>query len=362
MSEIKVAIVPEWLTSRGGAELVVDELIKIFPKAQIFTTIFNPKVFPELIDKKPITSYLQKIPFLNRRHQLLLPFLPRAIESLDLSGYDIIISSSSAIGKGIRRPKGSIHLCYCHTPMRYVWQSDVDKRLLKIPFGNLLIKKLKKWDLKRNEDVDYFIANSNFTAQRINKYYDRDSIVIYPPVKMLESNSAYQKEDYYLAISRLVEYKRFDLAIMACEKLGKKLIIAGDGPQYKSLKVMSGENVSFVGRVDNNVKNRLIAKAKAIIFPAEEDFGIVPIEAMSLGTSVIGFNKGGTAESVIDKKTGVLFKKQTVDDLVSAIERFENSTFNTNDLKNQAQKFSNNIFDKKLLELINRIKKENKWT
>ncbi len=230
MHQAKIAIVAEWLTSRGGAEKVVAELIKIFPKAQVLTTVFNKDVFPELVEKKPITSFLQKIPVLNRHHQKLGALMPRAIESLDLRGFDIIISSSSAFGKGIKRPRGAVHICYCHTPIRYVWQSDLDRRLSRLPLSKIAISALKKWDLKSNKTVDYFITNSNYTAERIKKFYNRDALVIYPPVEIIKPQLC-AKEDYYLAISRLVGYKRFDLAIDACEQLGKKLIIAGDGPE-----------------------------------------------------------------------------------------------------------------------------------
>lgn len=361
MHKAKVAIVAEWLTSRGGAEIVVDELIKIFPDAQIFTTVFNPEVFPELKGKKPITSFLQKIPILSKHHQKLGALMPKAIESLNLKGYDIIISSSSAFGKGIIRPKGSVHVCYCHTPMRYVWQSDIDRRLSRLPFSRMIIKILKKWDLKSNKTVDYFLANSKYAAARIKKYYNREAQVVYPPVAKEQKLSPVVKGDYYLAISRLVEYKRFDLAIKACQDLGKNLIIAGSGPEQSNWMKLAGQSTTFVGRVDDQKKTGLIAKAKGLIFPAEEDFGIVPIEAMSHLTPVIGLKRGGTRETVIDGKTGVLFEKQTVEDLKQAIQRFEKLKFKDEDLLTQANRFSVKEFDQKIISLIDKIKKEKKW-
>ena len=362
MKKAKIAIVAEWLTSKGGGEKVVDELISIFPEAQIFTTVFNPKIFPELIIKKPITSFLQNIPALNKRHQLLGPLMPKAIESLNLSGYDIIISSSSAFGKGIIKPKGAVHICYCHTPMRYAWQPDVDRRLSRLPFSSPIIGGLRKWDLKSNSSIDYFVTNSHYTAQRIKKYYNREAIVIYPPVTVTKQANKPEKGDYYFAISRFVGYKRFDLAIRACEDLGRKLIVAGEGPEEKSWQLLAKDNTTFVGRVDDTEKDALIAGAKALIFPAEEDFGIVPIEAMALATPVIGYKKGGTTETVIDGQTGVLFEKQSVDSLKESILKFEKMTFSKDALIQRANQFSKEKFDEKIKKLVDNIKKENQWT
>jgi len=356
MSKIRIAIVAEWLTSRGGAEKVVESLIKVFPDAQIFTSVFNPKVFPELVSKKPITSFLQKIPVLNKHHQLLGPLMPKAFKSLDFKGYDIIISSSSAFGKGITKPKGSTHICYCHTPIRYVWQPDIDKRLARLPFGLFAISILKKWDLKTNKNVDYFVTNSKYSASRIKKFYNREAIVIYPPVPVYKNPKVYKQDNYYLAISRMVAYKKIDLAIMACENLGRKLIVAGSGEMEKAWRAIAGMNTRFVGRVDDDQKVRLISEAKAVIFPAEEDFGIVPIEAMSLGTPVIGFNKGGTAESVVNLETGVLFDSQTQTSLEQAILKFESLTFKKDVLVGRAKQFWK--FEEKILNLVNKIKKE----
>jgi glycosyltransferase involved in cell wall biosynthesis len=356
MDKPKIAIVAEWLTSRGGAEQVVDGLISIFPDAQIFTSVFAPEVFPELVVKKPITSFLQKIPRLNKHHQRLGALMPSAFKSLDFTGYDIIISSSSAFGKGIRKPKGAIHICYCHTPIRYVWQPEIDGRLARLPFGKAAIGLLKKWDLKTNKNVDYFITNSPNSAQRIKKFYNREATVIYPPVCVEKNEIVYKKANYYLQISRFVAYKRFDLSIKACENLHKKLIIAGSGEEESALRSLAKENTEFVGRVNDKEKIELISKAKAVIFPGEEDFGIVPIEAMALGTPVIGFGRGGTAETVTDGKTGVLFNEQNVESLEKAIERFEKMSFDIKELKSEADKFSLERFKKEILSFVNKIK------
>ena len=334
---------------------MVDALLEVFPDADFFTTAYNDKALPEYKSRHPKVSFLDKIPIVRRRHQLVPPLLLKAIESLDLSGHDLIISSSSAIGKGIRKPANSIHICYCHTPMRYVWQPELDNRLVKIPFGRFFINYLKKWDLATNKNVDYFITNSNFTKARIKKHYDRDVAVIYPPVKIDKEFQTTGKRDYYLCLGRLIPYKRFDLAIEACNELGKKLIIAGEGPEFQKLKGMSNENVRFVGRVDNTKKFQLLANAKAVIFPSEEDFGIVPIESMSQGTPVIAYGKGGALESVIDKKTGILFAKQTISSLKEGMRLLEKTTFDPKIIRKHSLNFSQKRFLNQIKEFVKKI-------
>jgi len=355
MKPKKVAIVAEWLTSRGGAERVVKTLLEIFPKADLYTTVFNQNVFPELKNRHPKTSFLQKIPFCRKRHQSLPPLLLSAIKSLDLKNHDLIITSSSSIGKGIKKPKGAIHICYCHTPMRYVWQPEIDNRLIKFPFGKYFINYLKKWDLNTNSSVDFFLCNSKYTQERIKKFYQRDAEVIYPPVEIKKNPQRQIKKDYYLCISRLVPYKRIDLAIRAANRLKKKLIICGNGPERKKLQSIAGKTIKFAGEVSESQKNKYLSEARALIFPTEEDFGIVPIEAMSFGTPVIAYNKGGAQESVINYKTGILFKKQSVSALTEAIKEFEKLTFDPKAIRRHSLKFSKDIFIKKIKKFIEKI-------
>lgn len=354
MKPKKIAIVAEWLTWRGGGETVLDALLDTFPGAKLFTTVYNKEKLPEYKKFKPTTSFLQRVPLVNKKHQLIPPLLLKAIESLDLDGFDLIISLSSAIGKGIKKPQGSTHICYCHTPMRYVWQPKIDNRLTKIPFGKCFINYLKKWDLKSNEGVDYFIANSGNTAGKIKKFYNRQSSIIYPPVKCVEPRQA-AKNEFFLCLGRLVSYKRLDLAIRAFNDLGKKLVIAGDGPEMTRLKKLAGKNIEFLGRVGEKEKTELLSRAKALVFPAEEDFGIVPIEAMSQGTPVIAFNKGGAKETVIAEKTGVLFENQTPEDLKEAVIRFEKSTFKREEMIERSKAFSLEKFKKEIISFINKI-------
>lgn len=354
MKPKKIAVVAEWLTWRGGGESVLDEILNIFPEATLFTTVYNEKNLPEYKKFKPKTSFLQKVPIVNKKHQALPPLLLKAISSLDLTGYDLIISLSSAIGKGITKPKESIHVCYCHTPMRYVWQTDIDDRLIRIPFGRFFINYLKAWDLKTNKSVDYFIANSQNTADKIKLFYHRDSSIIHPPVE-LERPLQRAKTGFYLCLSRLVPYKRFDLAVEAFNQNGEKLIIAGDGPESAKLSKIAKDNIKFLGRVDRKKKLELLCEANALIFPAEEDFGIVPIEAMSQGTPVIAFGKGGAKETVDGPVSGLFFENQSSHSINEAIEKFKRTTFDKNRIIAQSKKFASEVFRKKMIEFIKNI-------
>lgn len=359
MKPKRVAIIAEWMTSRGGAEKVVLALLEIFPKADIFTSVVNRNLFPELKNKKIRTSFLQTFPILNRKHQNLLPLLPTAMRSLNLKGYDLIISSSSAFGKGIKKPKGSTHICYCHTPIRYVWQPDIDKRLINLPLGNQIIKLLKKWDLNSNASVDYFISNSNYTRNRIEKYYRREATVIYPPVETRLAKSDKSKaarENFYFAISRLIPYKKLDLAVRAANELQRELIVAGVGSEFNKLTKLAGPTVKILGRITDPQKLIYYRKARAIIFPAEEDFGIVPIEALAAGCPVIAFSRGGARETVIDGKTGVLFDEQSIDSLKAAVLKFEKMHFSESIMLEHAESFSKERFLREISDFIKKIK------
>ena len=354
MNPKRIAIVAEWLTWRGGAETVVDALIEAFPKADLFTTVYNDKKLPEYKYLSPRTSFLQHIPIARDRHQSVPPLLLSAIKSLDFEGYDLIISSSSAIGKGITKPAGSKHVCYCHAPMRYVWQPEIDDRLVSKPFGKLFLDYLKKWDLKTNRSVDYFITNSKTVQNRIQKFYGRSSTVIYPPVTLLTPSSE-KKKDHYITLGRLIPYKKNDLAIEACEKLGKDLHVAGDGPEAEKLSGLAKNHTKFLGRISNELKQKELCEAKALIFPAEEDFGIVPIEAFSCGTPVIAYGKGGATEYVKNNRNGILFSPQNTQSLIEAIEKFEAAKFDKEYIIKSSKQFSKDRFINEIKEFVERI-------
>lgn len=358
---MKLAIVHDWLTNMGGAEQVVINFKKIYPDAPIYTTFYNPdKLDNELKNIDVRTSYLQKKKMVTN-HKKYFPRMPMAFEKFDLNEYDVILSSSSSCAKGVITKPGSIHICYCHTPMRYAWEKrdeytqgmgKIKKKLVEI-----LLHYMRMWDLASANRVDYFIANSIEVQKRIMKHYKRDSVVINPPVRCNLFNISETDGDYYFIVSRLVTYKRFDLAVQACKELGKKLVIIGDGPERQNLeKIADGnENITFLGRQpDENVK-RYMAECKALLYPGEEDFGIVPVEAQSCGRPVIAYGKGGVLDSVIDGKTGVFFKEQNVESLKDAILKFENMQFNKKEIREHALEFDEEVFQKKIKDFIEKV-------
>lgn len=311
---MKVAIVHDWLTNMGGAEQVVINMKKCFQDAPIYTSLYTPnKLSKELQNIDVRTSSLQKKNKKEINHKKYYPFMPVAFERFDLNEYDVVISSSSCCAKGVITKPGSVHVCYCHTPMRYAWEKRDEylegmgrfkKRLVR-----LLLHYMRMWDVASSARVDYFIANSNEVKKRIQKYYNRDSVVINPPVRCEFFNISETDGDYYLVLSRLVGYKRFDLAVKACKELNKKLIVIGEGPERKTLeKIAEGnKNIKFLGRRSDEEVKRYMSECKALLFPGEEDFGIVPVEVQACGRPVIAYGKGGVLDSVVDRKNRSIF-------------------------------------------------------
>ena len=328
---MKVAIVHDWLVNYGGAELFVEYLLKIYPEAEIFTLVYDKKKMGEHFkDCKIHTSYIQKIPTASKFYTKLLKFMPSAFESFDFTGYDLVISSSSCCAKGVITPPMVPHLAFIHSPMRYAWDLffDYRKRSGRLTrfFMNRQIPSLRLWDYVSSQRIDTIIANSKFIARRIKKFWNRDAKVIYLPVDTSRFHPAnLPKEDFYVAFSRLVPYKRIDLAVSACKKLGKKLVVIGGGSEMQNLKSLAGKNsdITFLGRAPDDILENYLQRCKALLFCAEEDFGFVPLEAQACGTPVIAFGKGGALETVLDEKTGLFFKEQTTDSLADAILKFE---------------------------------------
>ncbi len=281
-------------------------------------------------------------------------FFPIAIEQFDLSEYDIIISSSHAVAKGVLTNSNQLHICYCHTPLRYAWDlyhgylsgAGLSKGIKGI-IARLILHYIRVWDVTTSNRVDYFIANSKYIARRIKKVYGRDSIVIYPPVDVDKFDVYTQKENYYLTASRMVSYKKIDLIVEAFSKIpDRKLVVIGDGPDFDKIKNKAGKNIVFLGYQTFEVLKDYMQRAKAFVFAAEEDFGIVPVEAQACGTPVIAYGKGGSLETVIDGKTGIFFKEQTVESLLEAIKRFEQKedSFDTIEIRKNAERFSKERF------------------
>lgn len=350
---MKIAIAHEWLTNMAGSEACVLNFCRIFNDAPIYTTVYNPDKIDEEIKKhKIITSFLQ----LERRsvsgHQKYFPLMPLACNLLNAKKYDVILSSSHCCIKGIRKRKGAIHISYCHTPMRYAWvyEKEYCKNMkpLKRFLVRLLLKYMRWWDYRQTKNVDFFIANSNLVKERIKRYYNRDAVVIPPPVRCSLFSISQTVGDYYLAFSRLVPYKRFDIAVEACSKMGKKLIVIGDGEERARLERMASPCVTFLGYQDDEMVKKYVSECKALLFPGEEDFGIVPVEVMAAGRPVIAYGKGGVLDSVIDGKTGIFFNEQSATALMDAIARFENMTFDPHIIRNHALTFDESVYQQKI--------------
>ena len=364
---MKVAIVHDWLPFMGGAENVVSNMLEIFPDAPIYTSICNREnLTGNLQNANIITTYLQGNKKKINNHRNLFPFLPTAIEDFNLNGYDVVLSSSSSIAKSVITNPNTLHICYCHSPMRYGWELMHDyiaplhkKGLSKNKIKAYLMTAMRIWDYCNSARVDVFVANSVNVAKRIKKHYRRDKVfVIHPPVRGKNFNISNQDGNFYLCVSRLQEYKRIDLAVKACTKLNLPLIVIGNGPELKNLKKIAGPTVSFLGRVSDQLIQEHYAKFKAFLFPGEEDFGITPLEAQASGRPVIAYGKGGALETVIDGKTGVFFYEQTVPSLIQAIQKAESIKFDKEQLRQQAMKFDESIFKDKLQRFVQEQYKE----
>lgn len=356
---MKVAIVHYWMVAMRGGEKVIEALLDIFPEADIFTHVYDPRAVSEKIARQQVaTTFIQHLPFSRHLYQNYLPLMPLALEQLDLRGYDLVISSESGPAKGVLTSPGCPHICYCHTPMRYLWDMYHEykkgtgpiKRLLMVP----LIHYLRMWDVAAAQRVDYFVANSTNVARRIQKIYRRDANVVYPPVAIDDFYISDEQDDFYLMVGQLVGYKRADLAVRVFNKIGRRLIVIGEGEQFSLLKKIAGPNISLMGRQPFSVIQEHYAKCRALIFPGEEDFGIVPVEAMASGRPVIAYGKGGALETVEKGKTGMFFRNQTEESLISAIQIFEKneSLFNPETCREHAKKFSSENFNKRFKKLI----------
>lgn len=361
----KVAIVCDWLTTMGGAEIVTLRLADLFPGAPIYTSVYNKEKLPAFHAYDVRTTYLQhRIPkFLRYRHQLWPTFRPRAFSHLDLSEFDIIISASSAEAKSVRKSRpDQIHIAYIHTPIRYYWSHYNEFRhefnfgaltpFIR-PFIPLFVKKMRVKDLESINDIDVFIANSTVTQQRIKKYYKHPSTVVYPPVDINRFTPPPRTtREGYVIWGRHVPYKRFDLAIQAANKLAIPLTIIGSGPDTERLKKLAGPTVCFTGRISDEALVYEAQHAKAFLFPNEEDFGIAAVEALAAGTPVIAYAKGGALDIVQDGETGVLFKTQSVESLVAAIKRFETLSFLPATLHRKSKRFAVSLFDSKIRTIV----------
>lgn len=342
----RAAVAHEWLTIPGGSEQVVYAILGLLPNAELFTSIYDPAPWPELLRRHPVhTSFLNRVPGAKRRYTHLLPLMDPAFRSFDLSGFDLVVSSNHACAKNVRVPAGVPHVCYCHTPMRYAWDPGFLKGESIGPVARSLVPLGTAWlrrvDRKRAAGPDVYVANSSFVAGRIREVYNRESRVIHPPVEVSRLLDAERDPgEAYLVFGRLVPYKRVDVAIQACERLGRRLIVAGAGRDLDRLRGLSSSTTEFVGHVPDNHVPALFARARALLFPGLEDFGIVPVEAQAAGMPVIAYGAGGVRDSVLDGRTGVLYDDQAVDGLCEGILKFESMTFDEREMRANAARFS----------------------
>ena len=331
---MKVALVHDWYTGIGGGEKVSREIISLFPQADVYTLVdfFDDENRRFILHgKKTKTSFIQRFPFARTKYRNYISFFPYAIEQFDLSGYDVIISSSSAVAKGVLTNFDQLHICYCHSPMRYAWdlyhQYTSEKKLhsgFKAWVFKYVMHHIRIWDYVSSQRIDHFVANSNHISRRIKKVYNRDSTVIYPPVDVERFSLSENKEDFYLTVSRLVHYKRVDLIVEAFSSMpDKKLIVIGEGPEFGKIKKLAAKNIQLLGYKGLDEMKNYLQRAKAFVFAAEEDFGITPVEAQACGTPVIAYGKGGILETVVEGKTGFFFSEQRAESICSSIRRFE---------------------------------------
>ncbi len=364
LSKAKTALVHDWLTGMRGGERVLESIYELFP-APVYTLIQTKNFKSKIIDIKNVaTSSLQRIPFIGRFYRKLPALFPKAIEEFDLSSYDLVLSTSHAVAKGVLTNSNQLHICYMHTPIRYAWdltfqylrEAGLDKGVFSHYARNVL-HKIRLWDVISASRVDHFVTNSHYVARRIKKIYGRESTVIYPPVDVDYFDLYEKKEDFYLAASQMVPYKKMDLIVKAFLSLpDKKLVVIGKGPQFNRVKKIAGKakNIEILGYQPDSVLKTCLQRAKAFIFAAEEDFGILPVEAQACGTPVIAYGKGGALETVVDNETGIFFGRQEEGSLIEAIRRFEEKQkqFDCKKIRGHAENFSKDIFQKKYRKFV----------
>lgn len=378
---MKVAIVHDWITGMRGGERVLEALCELYPEADIYTLVHVKGSVSETIEKHKIfTSFLQKFPQVEKKYRYYLPLMPLAIQSFKLKDYDLVISSSHCVAKGIIPNKEALHICYCYTPMRYIWDLYEDyfgkgRSSLPVKIAMRIIRPfLKRWDMKTSKRVDYFVAISTFIADRIKRTYGRESVVIYPPVetvkledgnlKLEKTGNLKQKEEkeekkeFYLIVSAFAPYKRIDIAIGAFNTLGYKLKIVGTGQEEKKLKSIAKDNIEFLGWCSDAEIKEYYHQCKVLVFPGEEDFGIVPVEAMASGKPVIAYGKGGAKETVVDGKTGILFSPQSEEELIKAIKTCENIAWNPKEIAASVERFSVSRFKEEIATYVRKIMQE----
>ncbi|MBA4318555.1 MAG: glycosyl transferase [Flavobacterium sp.] len=373
---MKIAVIHDWLVTYAGAERVLEQILQLYPEAELYSLIdflpVNGRDF--ILNKEVHTSFIQKLPFAAKKYRNYLPLMPLAIEQFDLSEFDLIISSSHAVAKGVLTNSNQLHICYCYTPIRYAWdlqhqylkETKLDRGLKGI-IARGILQYIRLWDQSTVNRVDYFIAISQHIAKRIKKIYGRDSTVIYPPVDINKFYVGNKRENFFLTASRMVPYKRIDLIVEAFSENGLPLVVIGDGPEYGKIKEKAKKNVEILGYKEDSVLREYLQKTRAFVFAAEEDFGILPVEAQACGTPVLAFGKGGVTETIVsttnreNTPTGILFHEQTIEALNDAVKQFQllETKFDPYKIREHAEQFSKERFRKEFKEFVEQIIKHN---
>lgn len=358
---MKVALVHYWLVRMGGGEKVLEALCRMFPEADIYTHVYDREGVSEAIRGRRVReTFIGRLPGARRHYRSYLPLMPFALRRLDLSAYDLVISLESGPAKGVVTSPRSLHVCYCLTPMRYVWDMYDAYRSAAGPLERLLMPPLtawlRRWDTRTAAGVDHFVAISHAVLGRIRDAYGRDAEVVHPPVAVDEFAPSEEREDYYLAVGRLVPYKRFDLAVEAFNSLGRRLIVIGDGEEMERLRRLAGPTVTFLGRQPDAVLRRHYARCRALVFPGIEDFGLVPVEAMASGRPVIAYGEGGALDTVREGETGLFFHRQTPEALAEAVRRFERveERFRPDRIRTHAERFDRRHFERRFTMMLER--------
>jgi len=365
---MKIALVHDYLNQYGGAERVLEVFSNMFPDAPIYTLFYDEKLTGGKFKGKDIrTSFLQKIPYSRKYHQIFPMLMPVAAESFDLSLYDVVLSDSASFAKAVITKPSTLHICYLHTPLRYAWDKSHEyiegfplPRVIKY-FAPFILSYLRVWDRDASRRPDLYLTNSQYVASRIRKYYNRESVVIHPPVSDQYFSQSVQKktpEDYFLMVGRLTPYKRFRMAVEVFNDLGEKLVIVGSGPEFKRLKKLAGPSITLTGTLYDEELKSYYDSAKALIFPQEEDFGIVVLEAMAAGKPVIALRAGGALESIREGETGIFFDEPTHESLKDAIKKFKQASFDSNQIIKHAQTFATSVFQEKIATYIENAYRE----
>jgi glycosyltransferase involved in cell wall biosynthesis len=356
---MRVALIHDWLNQIGGAESVLESLVRVFSGAPVFTSMYAPDAMPPQYREWAIhTTFMQRLPGVTTHHQAYLPVYPLAFSTVNLAGYDLVLSNKSGFCHGVPCPPGAIHVCYCLTPTRFLWQYEVYRVREHINRGlDLLLKPivglLRRWDYAAAQRVHHFIAISSEIQERIRRFYNRESVILYPPVDVTRFRPGPETPgDYFLTGGRLIPYKRVDLVVQACSRLGLKLLVYGDGRDRPALEQLAGPSVTFVGRVSWDELARLFQGARAYVFPGLEDFGIAPVEAQAAGRPVIAFAGGGALDTVAPGQTGEFFTEQSVESLAAALTSFDRSRYDPAVCRANAERFSTERFERELKELV----------